>query len=131
MILKNLTIRSYKERAGRMYRIGQIFHIRPEMKEGYKIEHDNIWPELVEVIKQQGIKTYSIFFRKDGTLFSYIEVENLGEFLKNAKKFAKTEVSLKWEKHMREYFIEVSEDTGAPVMEELEEVFHLDFKKDK
>ena len=114
-----------------MYRIGQIFHIRPEKKEGYKIEHDNIWPELVEVIKQEGIKTYSIFFKKDGTLFSYIEVENLEEFLKNAKKFAKNEVSLKWEKHMREYFIEVNEDTGIPVMEELEEVFHLDFKEDK
>jgi len=114
-----------------MYRIGQIFHIRPEMKEEYKIDHDNIWPELVEVIKQEGIKTYSIFFRKDGTLFSYIEVENLEDYLKNAKKFAKSEVSLRWEKCMKKYFVETNEDTGAPVMEGLEEVFHLDFKEDK
>ena len=114
-----------------MYRIGQIFHIRPEMKESYKTDHDNIWPELVEVIRQQGIKSYSIFFRKDGTLFSYIEVQNLQEYLENEKKFANTEISLKWGKSMRKYFIEVNEETGAPVMEDLEEVFHLNFKEDK
>jgi len=114
-----------------MYRIGQIFHIRPEMKAGYKKEHDEIWPELVELIKKQGIKSYSIFFRKDGTLFSYIEVEDLEKFLKNTKEAAKSEVSLKWEKHMRKYFIEIDEITGAPIMEELEEVFHIDFNKRK
>lgn len=114
-----------------MYRIAQIFHIRPEMKAGYKKEHDEIWAELAEVIKNQGIKSYSIYFRKDGTLFSYIEVEDFEKFLKNTKEASKTEVSLKWEKHMREYFIEVDGVTGAPVMEELEEVFHLDFNEEK
>jgi len=110
-----------------MYRIAKVFKIKPEMKAGYKKDHDEIWPELAEEIKNSGIKSYSIFFRKDGTLFSYIEVENLNDYLEKAEKSVQSEVSVKWEKCMNKYFIEVNDVTKGPVTEDLEEVFHLEF----
>lgn len=110
-----------------MDRIVKIFKIRPEMKAGYKKAHDEIWPELVKEIEKAGIKSYSIFFRKDGTLFSYIEVDNLDDYLKKSKKLGQSELRLKWEKHMNKYFIEVDDITKGPVTEDLEEVFHIEF----
>lgn len=110
-----------------MDRIAKVFKIKPEMKAGYKKAHDEIWPELVAEIKKAGIKSYSIFFRKDGTLFSYIEVDNINDYLKKSKESVQSELSIKWEKHMNKYFVEVNDITKEPVTEDLEEVFHVEF----
>ncbi len=38
----------------------------------YKRKHDEIWPEMVELLKQQGIHNYTIY-RHGLTLFAYFE----------------------------------------------------------
>ena len=65
-----------------MHRYGSIFRIRPEYKDEYKKAHDEIWPELAQEISKAGIKNYTIFFREDGTLFSYFETDLDREELK-------------------------------------------------
>ena len=79
-----------------MRRIGTIFKIKPELKDEYKKAHDEIWPEIAEAIRGIGIRNYSIFFKKDGTLFSYLEIElETEDFEKAMEEFNKTKISIR------------------------------------
>ena len=110
-----------------MFRIASIFKIRPGYKDEYKKAHDEIWPELVEEIKTLGIKNYSIYFRKDGTLFSYFEVElSRQEFEKRWEEYFKKDICKKWQEYMNKYIIKKDITKISPDFEDLEEVFHLD-----
>lgn len=100
-----------------------IFRIKPELKSEYKKAHDEIWPEFTKVIRKSGIKNYSIYFRKDGTLFAYMEVDNLEKAISEQKK---TDIYKKWQEHMEKYFIKEDSSILGPEIEMLEEVFHLD-----
>jgi len=100
-----------------------IFRIRPELKDEYKKAHDEIWPDMARAIRKSGIRNYSIFFRKDGTLFAYLESKD------PAKAFdylVKQDVNTRWQKAMDRYFIKTDRSKLGPEMEEIEEVFHLD-----
>ena len=69
-----------------MQRYAFIFRMKPELKEAYKKDHDEIWPDMAQAIRESGITNYSIFFHSDGTLFAYLEAENPGkafEFIAN------------------------------------------------
>ena len=55
-----------------------LFRIKPELKAEYKKAHDEIWPDMARAIRKSGIRNYSIYFRDDGTLFSYFECRDPG-----------------------------------------------------
>lgn len=40
-------------------------HLNPGMEDEYKRRHDEIWPELVELLKQAGVADYSIHLDRD------------------------------------------------------------------
>jgi len=106
-----------------MTRVGSIFKIKPELKAEYRKAHDEIWPELAKAIGDAGISNYSIYFRKDGTLFSYMETD---DYEKSMAKLAKTDVNARWQEHMEKYFVKEDKSILGPEIEILEEVFHLD-----
>ena len=106
-----------------MKRYGSLFRIRPELVSEYKRAHDEIWPDMAEAIRKSGIRNYSIFFRPDGTLFSYFECEDA------EKAFAfmrSTEVSARWQKAMDRFFVKKDPSVLGPETEDLAEVFHID-----
>ena len=44
--------------------------LNPGMAEEYKRRHDEIWPELVDLLHEAGVSDYSIFLDEDtNTLF--------------------------------------------------------------
>ena len=106
-----------------MVRIGSIFKIKPELKDEYRKTHDKIWPEMAKAIKDVGIRNYSIFFREDGTLFSYREVD---DYEKAMKELAKKDVNVRWQKYIEKYFVKGDKSILGPEIEILEEVFHMD-----
>jgi L-rhamnose mutarotase len=106
-----------------MQRYASIFRIKPELKEEYRKDHDEIWPDMAEAIRNSGIRNYSIFFRKDGTLFAYFEADNPEAAF---EYIAGQEVNERWQKAMDRYFVKVDSALLGPEMEELEEVFHID-----
>ena len=109
-----------------MQRFAIVFKIRPEYKDEYKKAHDNIWPELVREIKKLGIKNYSIFYRKDGTLFSYFETDiDRQEFEKRWEEYFKKDISKKWQGSINKFIIQDKDSKGSEFMEFLEEVFYL------
>ena len=83
--------------------------IVPGMQEEYKKRHDNIWPEMKEVLADAGIVNYSIWMQGE-ELFGYCEkgVEYA------AKVQAESNVVKKWDEYMKDILImEKDPVTGA------------------
>lgn len=62
-----------------MERMAWSGRIKPGCKTEYIKRHNEIWPELVDVLKSAGIRNYSIF-ACDDQLFGYYECEKGIEF---------------------------------------------------
>ncbi len=95
------------------------------IKEGKQKEyirrHDEIWAELVHVLKAAGIQNYSIWLFGD-ELFGYYECQKGREYA--AKMQAESEVVARWNAYMKDVMIMyLDEKTGAQPL--LEEVFYL------
>ena len=106
-----------------MARYGKLYRIRPESIPEYKKAHDEIWPEMKKLIKEAGFKNYTIFARKDGTLFAYWEHDNLEEGFKIMNA---SEVRPRWEEYMNKFFIKSEPSIVGPEYEDLEEMWHQD-----
>ena len=100
-----------------------IFKIKPELKDEYKRDHDKIWPDMARALRRSGFRNYSIFFRKDGTLFGYFESRDPKSTF---ERMAKQEVNGRWQNAMAKYFVKKDPAVVGPEMDELEEVFHID-----
>ena len=85
--------------------------IVPGMQEEYKKRHDNIWPEMKEVLADAGIVNYSIWMQGK-ELFGYYECEKGVEYA--AKVQAESNVVKKWNEYMKDILImEKDPVTGA------------------
>ena len=56
-----------------MKRVGFIFKIKENKIDEHKKHHKNVWPEMLEALKRNGWRNYSIFLKDDGTLFGYFD----------------------------------------------------------
>jgi L-rhamnose mutarotase len=69
-----------------------VLEVRPGCEEEYKRRHYEIWPEMVETLKEAGIRNYSIF-RHGLTLFGYFETNDL----ERAQRYlADSDVNRRW-----------------------------------
>ena len=86
----------------------------------YKVRHDNIWPELVALLKGTGIHDYSIFFDEETkVLFGVLKIED-EEAL---KKLPSNPVMQRWWQSLID-IMETHQDY-SPVSVPLKEVFYL------
>ena len=91
------------------------------MAEEYKKRHNQLWPEMKDIIHNHGGKNYSIFLDEEtNILFGYIEIENEERW----NKAGKTDVNQKWWDFMAS--IMETNDDNSPVSKDLELMFHLD-----
>jgi L-rhamnose mutarotase len=101
-------------------RFGFKMKLLPGFREEYKKRHSEIWPELVQLLKNEGIGNYSIFLDEDeNTLFAY--QEQTGE--SSSQDLGNTEIVKKWWKYMAD-IMETNEDS-SPVTVPLEQVFFM------
>ena len=96
--------------------------IKEGMKDEYVRRHDEIWPELVELLKKAGICNYTIW--TDGTnLFGYYECEKGVDFA--AKTQADSPIVDKWNEYMKDV-MEMTLDPVTGAQPKLVKVFSLD-----
>ena len=96
--------------------------LKPGCEEEYQKRHAAIWPELVKMIKEQGVGNYSIYWDKDtNILFGYQECSGAGS---SQDTDAVDPITQRWWDMMAD-IMEVNPD-NSPVTIPLEEVFHLD-----
>jgi L-rhamnose mutarotase len=96
-------------------------HLKPGFEAEYRRRHDEIWPELVALLKEAGISDYSIFL--DPETLTLFGVQKLASG-NNADALAGEAVMRRWWDYMKD--IMYSNEDGSPVSEPLDEVFRLD-----
>ena len=105
-----------------MERVAWKGRIKPGCKEEYIRRHDTIWPEMTAVLKEAGIRNYTIF-ANGNELFGYYECEKGLSFAQRAQ--AGSAVVDRWNEYMRDVLeLEMDPETGAQPA--LEAVFRLD-----
>ena len=103
-----------------MQRYAFKMHLDPGKEAEYRARHDAIWPELKTLLREAGIANYSIHLdRETHTLFAYLERRD-GHAMAGLSSHP---VMRRWWAHMRD--VMTTKDDGAPVAEELTEVFHM------
>src|SRR5260221_9689092 len=103
-----------------MARIAFKMKLHPGFEEEYKKRHDELWPELKQVLKASGIREYSIFLDKEtNILFGIMNAENQSVL----DKLPFEPEMQKWWAYMKD--IMESNPDNSPVSIPLEEVFYL------
>jgi L-rhamnose mutarotase len=101
-------------------RFGFKMKLYPGFKEEYRKRHNEIWPELVELLKSEGVGNYSIFLDEEtNTLFAYQEQSGAS----SSQDLGTNEIVQKWWKFMADV-METNPD-NSPVSIPLEQVFYM------
>ena len=100
-----------------MERVCFQLHIRPERMDEYRERHREVWPEMLEALRETGWSNYSLFLRPDGLLIGYLETE---DFEASVAGMETRDVNTRWQADMAPFFVTELE------FERLDEVFHLD-----
>ncbi|MCX6255589.1 MAG: L-rhamnose mutarotase [Bacteroidia bacterium] len=102
-------------------RFGFKMKMLPGFKEEYRKRHEEIWPELVRLLRNEGIRNYSIFLDEEtNILFAY--QEQSGE--SSSQDLGDMEIVKKWWKYMAD-IMETNPD-NSPVTIPLEQVFYVE-----
>ena len=101
----------------------------PGMEEEYERRHNELWPEMIDMIHAHGGRNYTIALDPDTlTLFGYIEIDDPElEGLEATGALgagADTAINRKWWDFMAD-IMETNED-NSPVSVDLPVLFHMD-----
>ncbi|MDR0681070.1 MAG: L-rhamnose mutarotase [Dysgonamonadaceae bacterium] len=103
-----------------MKRVAFKMKLKSGFKQEYIKRHNEVWPEIAELIKRSGISDYSIFLDEEtNILFSVQKVS--GEV--SSQGLGSEEIQQKWWDYMSD-IMDVNPD-NSPVSIPLEEVFYL------
>lgn len=103
-----------------MERVAFKMQLHKGFEEEYKKRHDEIWPELQQLLKDTGISEYSIFLDETtNSLFGLLKVHDR----KILDTLPQHEVMQRWWKYMGD--IMASNPDNSPVSISLNEVFYL------
>ena len=106
-----------------MKRICFVLYVKPERLEEYKRRHRSVWPDMLNALRETGWTNYSLFLREDGMLVGYLETE---DFEQARAGMASREVNERWQREMKDFFVQREGLLPDRAMQALEEVFHLD-----
>ncbi len=107
-----------------MKRVGFLLKVKPEKIVEYKQHHEQVWPEMLDALRRTGWHNYSLFMRDDGLLFGYFEAEE--SFQASLERMSREEVNARWQAFMAPFFEGLGGAHADQMMDELDEVFHLD-----
>jgi L-rhamnose mutarotase len=106
-----------------MARVAFRMRLKPGAEEIYKQKHDEIWPELVAVLREQGIRNYSIHLI-DLDLFAYYETDNEADDPSAATADSVHPVHRDWWRMMEPY-MECNPDS-SPKVWPMREMFYME-----
>lgn len=95
--------------------------LKPGFKDEYKKRHDEIWPELKELLKENGISDYTIFLDEETNFLFAVQQQDGAQ---SSQDLGQTEIVQKWWAYMAD--IMDSNPDNSPVSIPLTKVFHLD-----
>ncbi len=103
-----------------MEKIAFKMKLYPGMEDEYKKRHDEIWPELSNLLVQAGISDYSIFYDVDTDILFAVMWRKKDHKMDNLKN---EDIMQKWWSYMSD--IMDSDKTHEPISKPLKMVFHM------
>jgi L-rhamnose mutarotase len=95
-------------------------HLKPGMTAEYRKRHDDIWPQLVDLLHTAGIGNYSIWLDEEtNTLFGYLERTDSHTIA----DLPEHPVMRRWWQYMKD--IMHTNNDGSPVVSPITEVFYM------
>jgi L-rhamnose mutarotase len=104
-----------------MKRFGFKMKLLPGCKEEYKKRHDEIWPELKELLKDTGVCDYVIYLDEETNIL-FASQKQAGK--QSSQDLSTHPVVQKWWTYMAD-LMETNPD-NSPLTVPLEEVFYLE-----
>ncbi|MDF1573379.1 MAG: L-rhamnose mutarotase [Bacteroidales bacterium] len=103
-----------------MERFAFKMKLKPGFKEEYKKRHDEIWPELEQLIRETGVSDYSIFLDEQTNILFAVQKQS-GD--NSSQDLGTNPLVQKWWAYMAD-IMETNSD-NSPVTIPLEEVFYM------
>lgn len=110
-------------------RYASVMYLHKGCEEEYKLRHDNLWPELAEHLKQQGIRNYYIHLdnnesdRHGSRLYASFDADDL-----DTEALADHPVMQRWWEYMAD-IMETKTPSFEPVADALKQVFQFNIKQ--
>lgn len=104
-----------------MQRTCFLMEIIPGQEAEYERRHREIWPELVDALRQAGVRNYSLF-RRGTTVIAYAECHP--DAATAFGKVGATEVNTRWAQWFRDVLAKHTDPDGNLI--DAAEVWHLD-----
>ena len=103
-----------------MQRVSFIMKLHKGFEAEYQKRHEALWPELQSLLKETGIREYSIFLQETtGNLFGYLQIDDASAL----DRLPEHPVMQRWWHYMKD-IMDVNEDE-SPVSLPLKEVFYM------
>ncbi|MCC9168767.1 L-rhamnose mutarotase [Pontibacter harenae] len=102
-----------------MQRFAFKMKLKPGCEAEYKKRHDEIWPELAQLLKDAGVSDYAIFLDEETNTLFAVQKQNGA----SSQDLGSTAIVQKWWAYMAD-IMETNPD-NSPVSVPLKEVFYL------
>ena len=103
-----------------MQRVAFIMQLHAGCEEEYRRRHDAIWPELAALLRETGIRDYSIFLEaRTLQLFAILKIDDAAKL----DGLAAQPAMRRWWDYMKD-LMDTNPD-GSPVVVSLRETFYL------
>ncbi len=103
-----------------MERFAFKMKLKPGFREEYKKRHDEIWPELEQLIRETGVSDYSIFLDEQTNILFAVQKQSGNS---SSQDLGTNPLVQKWWAYMAD-IMETNPD-NSPVTIPLEEVFYM------
>lgn len=108
-------------RAMSSQRVCFLMHTKPERVRDYLAVHAQVWPEMLQALREAGWGNYSLFLHEpDGLVVGYLETE---DFERAKADMARQEVNARWQETMAPFFTHPENPDES--LDVLAEYFHL------
>lgn len=104
-------------------RVCFLLKVRTDRIAEYKQRHADVWPEMLDALRETGWRNYSLFLRPDGLLAGYLECD---DFARCCADMQEHPVNARWQAEMAPLFEALDGRAADECMLPLEEVFHLE-----
>ncbi|WP_205461829.1 L-rhamnose mutarotase [Mangrovibacterium lignilyticum] len=105
-------------------RFGQMIRLKPEGTAKYIQLHAEVWPGVLDKIKECKLANYSIFF-KDNYLFAYFEYDG-SDFEQDMTKMAAHAETQRWWDVVKPLMEPIENREPGEFWSTMHEIFHLD-----
>jgi L-rhamnose mutarotase len=95
--------------------------LKPGCKEEYRKRHKAIWPELQQLLKNNGVSDYSIFLDEETNILFGVQQQAGGQ---SSQDLGALPIVQRWWAFMAD-LMDTNPD-NSPVTTPLEEMFHMD-----